>query len=271
MPKPSFPTERDTSRICQARMIPITAETPVARNTYGGHELAVYLADEVATDWYDRPWQLPPELALLKMSRLKSGAKVFDLGAHHGVVAMMLAREVGPAGSVLAVEAHPHNAAVAKANAALNKIGNLHILHAAVSDREGTALFTHDFNGMICDGTKNAFWKADYVEIPSITIDSLIGLYGMPDVIFIDVEGAEARALSGASLAFGHPTDFFVEVHAGGGLEILGNSAADIFGFFDTRQFEIFVRADGEPQFRRASVEDYLLARHFFLVALARS
>ena len=55
--------------------------------------------------WYDHDWPELPEIALLKQHGLRPGARVFDIGAHQGVVALMLSKTVGPEGFVLAVEA----------------------------------------------------------------------------------------------------------------------------------------------------------------------
>jgi hypothetical protein len=72
----------------------------VVEHRYGDSVLRVYLADSVAQAWYDHDWSEAdmPEIAALRTSRLREGALVFDIGAHQGVVALMLAREVGPTG-----------------------------------------------------------------------------------------------------------------------------------------------------------------------------
>src|SRR5437868_6156695 len=82
------------------------------RHTYGGTPLEIELADPLGAAWYDRDWPALPEIELLSRHRLRPGARVFDLGAHQGVVALMLAQAVGPDGQVVAVEASPHNVAV---------------------------------------------------------------------------------------------------------------------------------------------------------------
>jgi hypothetical protein len=64
----------------------------VVHHRYGGHELAISLEDPVADEWYDHDWPLPHELARLRASRLVPGARVFEIGAHQGIVALMLAR-----------------------------------------------------------------------------------------------------------------------------------------------------------------------------------
>src|SRR5438874_576440 len=69
-----------------------------ATHTYCGFPLEIHIADSLARGWYDHDWPQMPELELLQMHKLQPGAKVFDLGAHQCVVALMLSRMVGPAG-----------------------------------------------------------------------------------------------------------------------------------------------------------------------------
>src|SRR5947209_4100963 len=75
--------------------------------------------------------------------------RVFDLGAHQGVIARMIAAQVRPGGRVLAVEAEPHNAKVARRNAELNDAENLLVVHAAGAERSGTLSFGEGLNGSV--------------------------------------------------------------------------------------------------------------------------
>ena len=70
----------------------------VVEHSYCGEKLRVSIEDGLGQGWYDRDWGMMREIGLLTRSRLKSGALVFDLGAHQGVVAMILARKVGQNG-----------------------------------------------------------------------------------------------------------------------------------------------------------------------------
>src|SRR5690606_15846278 len=74
----------------------------IVEHIYGGHRLTVAIVDPLSAGWYDRDWPVLPELHELAQSRLRPGARVFNLGAHHGVIALMLAREVGTTGEVIA-------------------------------------------------------------------------------------------------------------------------------------------------------------------------
>jgi hypothetical protein len=120
----------------------------VVEHTYAGHSLRLQLRDPLGDGWYDHDWwDTQPELELLKAGRLRPGAIVFDLGAHQGVVALILAREVGHSGVVVAVEAAAHNAAVAEENRVLNGADNVTILHAAGGAETGSLWFSNDLNG----------------------------------------------------------------------------------------------------------------------------
>ena len=117
----------------------VSAYTPrVVEHTYGDGRLRVHLGDPLGAGWYDHDWAQLPEIPALRGTTLGPGARVFDIGAHQGVVAMMLAREVGSSGHVLAVEPNPHNVSVALRNRELNGMTTrIDILEAAVSDDRG--------------------------------------------------------------------------------------------------------------------------------------
>lgn len=238
----------------------------VVEHSYGGMPLKVLLADPLSEGWYDHDWADLPEMAALQHGRLRTGARVFDIGAHQGVVAALLARIVGPTGQVVAVEASPHNCRAAAANRGLNDLPQIEIVHAAVSDRPGTAVFNEGLNGQLDDGSG----ESGRVTVPAITIDGLAERFGRPDVVFLDVEGAEYLALSAASRVLASGADFFVEVHVGCGLEKLGGSVTTLLSFFPEDRFQLSARAEADEEFRPLRPDDPLTRDRFFLLALRR-
>jgi FkbM family methyltransferase len=242
----------------------------LVEHTYGGHPLTISLEDPVAEEWYDHDWPLTPELARLSQSRLTGGACVFDLGAHQGVVALMLSRLVGPTGRVLAVEAERHNFEVAVKNKDINDAPNLEIVHAAAGAGDGSLYFRGGLNGNVA--TRG---RVGLARVPAVSVDGLAQRYGVPDVVFVDVEGYEQEVLRGAvhTLA-GARTDFFVEVHVGLGLESLGGSARSLLAQFDRAHFRLLASpARGEREqydFRELDERSAAPAGRFFLIALAR-
>jgi len=226
--------------------------------------LKVFLADPLSEGWYDHDWPELPEVTILRRNRLRPGARVFDLGAHQGVVAMMLAHEVGTSGQVVALEALPHNAETAEKNVSLNGMSQVEVIQAAISDRSGTMTFHQRLNGSLDGGTGD---QGELV-VPTLTIDELAERFGMPDVVFLDVEGAECLALSSASRVVASPADFFIEVHVGQGLEKLGGSVQQVLSHFPRERYELLGRAEGDAEFRPLTENDPLFSDRFFLVAL---
>jgi FkbM family methyltransferase len=166
----------------------------VVTHTYSGHELAISLEDSIAEGWYDCDKETPLEFTLMREHGLRPGATVFNLGAFQGIVALMLAREVGPTGRVIAVEGNPHNFAVAQTNRDLNQADNLTILHRAVTSAPGSVNFATELNGRI-----DARSRLGNVRVQAITVDELAQRYGLPDVVYMDIEGYELEALRGAT------------------------------------------------------------------------
>ena len=241
-----------------------TPRADEVEQTFGGHQLRLTIEDPLAEGWYTESW---PELSELRELRsigaLRAGATVFDLGAHQGVVALMLGREVGPTGRVIAIEAEPHNARVAARNAALNGADNVTVVHAAASDADGSLNFAVGLNGSVDSDT-----RVGNVVVASVTVDSLAARHGAPDVVFIDVEGYEGRVLDGAQKVLAsRSAAFVVEVHVG---DLVACDAKDILASFDGYDVRVADGdgANGAGAFRPAT--GALPEQRFFLLAAPR-
>lgn len=210
----------------------------VVEHRYGGHPLRVEIRSPYG-ETYDRDWPLLGEIAFLGEHALRPGARVFDLGANHGVIAMMLARAVTDSGQVVAVEADAWLAEAVAENARLNDLDQVVSLHAAVGAEEGDLRF--GAHGDVDDGTG----KLGRSRVPAVTIDSMAGRYGQPDVVFMDVEGYELEALRGAQETLTRRPDWFVEVHGGdAGLARYGASVRDVVDQFRNLGYDCHVAAD---------------------------
>lgn len=239
----------------------------VVEHRYGDVRLKVELADGLAAGWYDHDWDALPEVEYLGRSRLRPGARVFDIGAHQGVVGMILAHKVGPAGQVVLVEPNSHNVAMCARNIELNQMAWVTPHQAAISDTEGRIRFTRGLNGQAGDLSD----YAGLVEVPAVTVDALTAEYGVPDVVFIDVEGYECRALAGAAKTFASYPDWFVEVHVGHGLEAAGGSVEKLLGFFPPAAYDRFVHSEGDVTLvPLGSALPEKTRSRFFLTAISR-
>jgi FkbM family methyltransferase len=209
----------------------------VVSHSYGGHPLRVEIRSSYG-ETYDRDWPVLGEIAFLEQrGSLRPGARVLNLGANHGVIAMMLAKRVGADGAVVAVEADEWLAAGIERNAALNGLEQLVAVHAAVGRTDGELGF--GVHGNVDDGSG----RFGRTRVRSLSIDTLAARHGSPDLVFMDVEGYELEALAGADRAVRARPDWFVEVH-GQDLPKYGSSASDVIGWFRSHDYDCYAAWD---------------------------
>jgi FkbM family methyltransferase len=245
-----------------AGFVPYTVE-----HTYAGLRLKVHIADPMAQGWYDHEWGKLVEIELLRAGRLRQGARVFDLGAHQGLVAMLLAHEVGATGQVVAIEALPHNAHVCRVNQELNGTAHVLVEAAAVAERPGQVDVCIDLNAQL----KTSRTNIATVRVPAVTVDELTERYGPPDVLFVDVEGYECQVLRGAARTLNRRPDCFLEVHGGCGLEQFGGSVAELFAHLPTAAYDFLAWSeDARAPVAVAGAAECPPGR-FFLVARAHA
>jgi FkbM family methyltransferase len=237
--------------------------------SWGGYPFDLWISDPTSESWYGHDVnEVPPEISFLANHRLREGATVFDCGAHQCVVAMVLAKFAGGNGKVIAVEASQLNYDTALRNVRLNDARNVIVVHAAVSDNLDPVEFNVRGNGQVDDGTGR--WGR--VRVPSVTVDELARRHGAPDVLFVDVEGFELRVLRGAveTLSRNHP-DCFIEMHVGWGLEKFGGSVKSVVDLFLKLGYQLWISAPEPPGFVPFSDDSPILAKRFFLIAIAAS
>jgi len=209
----------------------------IVEHVYAGHRLRIHLEDPLAEGWYDRDWAEPAEITELRRGRLRPGALVFDVGAHQAVVALILARIVGDAGTVVAVEAEPHNAKIAQRNVEQNEAGNVVVVDAAIGSATGRLSFTESLNGHVApEGHPGA------IKVDALTVDALAATHGRPDVVLVDVEGYEEQVLAGAGATIaGAATDFLIELHSAELLGAAGSTADAVLAHFHGKPFELAI------------------------------
>lgn len=237
------------------------------RRSWAGYPFELWISDPTAQSWYDHDSPAtPPEMSFLAQHRLRQGATVFDCGAHQCVIAMIMAKFVGATGKVVAVEASPHNYDAASRNLRLNQAGNVTVIHAAVSDNLDPIEFNWRGNGQVDDGT-GAWGK---ISVSSVTVDELTRRYGIPDVLFVDVEGFESNVMRGAidTLSRHHP-DCFFEMHVGCGLEKFGGSVKSITDSLQGLGYGLWMSGPGLDTFVPFSEQSRLVQARFFLIATA--
>jgi FkbM family methyltransferase len=126
---------------------------------------------------------------------VRLGSTVYDIGANVGFYTLLGSVLVGAGGRVVAFEPVPRNLALLHEHLRLNKVENVRVVEAAVAEREGRARFDlgpHTSMGQLSESGS--------LEINTVGLDALVasGELPPPDVLKIDVEGAEGSVLRGA-------------------------------------------------------------------------
>ncbi len=136
--------------------------------------------------------------------RVQPGDVVYDIGAHVGYYTLLASILVGPQGRVFAFEPLPANLEILHRHLRINRVSNVEVIEAAVSDRAGTAAFApaadNSMGSLAGDDASKIAGGHGEVQVRVEVIDHLLsaGRLPAPDCIKIDVEGAEYRLLSGA-------------------------------------------------------------------------
>jgi FkbM family methyltransferase len=136
------------------------------------------------------------DLQRLFARTVRPGHVVWDVGANVGFFTLLAAVLTGRSGRVVAIEPLPRNLELLRRHLALNRIENVLVIASAIADTSGTTRID-----VAASPSMGHIDAAAGIEVTLTTIDELVasGRAPAPDVIKMDIEGGESRALTGAA------------------------------------------------------------------------
>jgi FkbM family methyltransferase len=146
----------------------------------------------------------PQETALLQHI-LRPGMTFVDVGANWGYFTMCAAHLVGRTGRVVSIEVDPRACGTLKANIERNKLESVTVLEMAASDAPGV-LRLHEYEPGANDSGNFGLIGGDAImnphrvfDVAASPIDDVLDRAGIEqvDLLKMDIEGAEGRALTG--------------------------------------------------------------------------
>jgi FkbM family methyltransferase len=159
------------------------------------------LEHELASPQGYEPWVLP-----YFCDMCRDGMTVLDIGASWGAFTLPASRRVGERGRVFAIEANARNCKILQNNIWENGLTNVEILPFGVSDNLGSAIsignYAENNTTVRALGSRIDLESPEFSIVPLIPIDVLLPRLGKVDLVKIDIEGMEYRALMGGMAFF---------------------------------------------------------------------
>lgn len=184
---------------------------------------------------------------------LGAGDLALDGGAHVGRHSFPMAQQVGPSGTVLAVEAHPKLARGMVKRVRKQHAPQVQVVNRALSDRVARVSFhcvkRHPAYSGIEARRYDFKETVEVVEVEATTIDRLAAEHAEKRMRFVklDLEGGELRALQGARDTMNKSRPLIVfENDQDNSAQLYGYSKEEWFDFFAAAGYETF-NLWGEP------------------------
>jgi FkbM family methyltransferase len=138
------------------------------------------------------------ELDFLR-AHLPTGGVFVDVGANVGTYAMVLARQVGERGKVIAIEPHPVTHARLAFNRAASGFTQVILVPSAAGPADGELMIETDGDNLGASHIVTAERSGHAIRVPSLRLQRILGDAGVDriDALKIDVEGFEDRVLTG--------------------------------------------------------------------------
>lgn len=208
---------------------PVDPELPLQHSLkIAGRPHSFWLVNRFTKDWWQRPEiESSGEFAYLsKLARF--GDTVVEIGAHHGMMTLLLSDEIGSEGHLYAIEAEPSNLMTLQANCFSNHVSNVSTFHCAMGDECGRV----DFGGESLAAQSGTVRKVTMTTLATFVEQNQIEKI---DLLKIDVEGYETQVLRGAGSLLTKIPRLAIELH----LDLLaqaGSSLAEFWSLLETNR-----------------------------------
>jgi FkbM family methyltransferase len=186
------------------------------------------------------------------LAAVRDGDIVFDIGANTGAYCVPIGRS-HPQAQVHAFEPIELNASLLQVSLHLSGVGNVRVIRKCVSDEPGRVAFSlaadSAYSSMIDTKRKPELQR---FECDAVTLADYCGATGglRPDVLKIDVEGAELKVLRGADALFVDPVRrprlAMIELY-NLNLRAFNTSIDEVCAWMFGRGYHAYVLVDGAP------------------------
>lgn len=226
-------------------------ENRVKKVNISGIEMQFSIADTPSQVFFNHPFfsgeQYEKEVVNHLADKLKDSICFVDIGANMGYYSILAGKILATqGGEVHAIEMDADNANRIRKNLRLNELRNVTIHELALGNHEGTVEYYRcgSFRNTL-EVNSNEQDQYSKASAPMTTMDLFIAEQAVdPDVIKIDVEGAEYIVLQGMDQLLSDRTlEIYCEVHLDetpGGLASFGHSIDDVWRVLERHNFRVW-------------------------------
>jgi FkbM family methyltransferase len=249
--------------------------------TINGVKVQFSTENEYSNSWFFPRYaggKIHEKIVTEMLIKVLDGAKCFvDIGANLGWYTCLACKHM-PQGIVYGFEMDDLNFAFLQKNIAINSCTNVEVHNLAISDSSGVLSYKRESNRpsplfrlTSGDTDKNS---AGLVSVSSITLDDFFKSKElMPDVIKIDVEGAEMNVLRGMRrITREFKPTLFLEVHPDN-LPSFNTSSSAILSLLIDNGYKVFeieeMRGHKSSEQLKALSQGSVLERNTMLYAVA--
>ena len=203
----------------------------VVRHRQGGIAFDMLVYHRESRNWFDNAntdWYLD---ALGRGRAVRPGDVILDVGCNSGFLSVWFGLATGPGGRVVGFDPYPWNTLATRYAARLNGLANVHALTVGISDVDEwieLPLLDARTHGGIAAGERAAAELHALARYAHLT----------PDIIKLDVEGAEADIAGTDWSLFPQTRLILLEMHAGF-IRERGLATADCLKRFEDAGFEL--------------------------------
>lgn len=183
----------------------ISLKKPVVMKWVDGLRLRIYPKNEVFRSIFVRGIY-DPNLVVVIKALLPAKGVFFDVGSNMGYCSLLMDKVVGEDGKVFAIEPSERDFLRLVDNVNLNRLDNVNVYRLAISDKIGKVTISiapeerSALNTLGTEFSNRGIEKVQTEEVDSTTLDAFVEKEDLSriDVIKMDIEGSELKALNGA-------------------------------------------------------------------------
>jgi FkbM family methyltransferase len=169
-----------------------------------GAKLWMYLGSDFSRPAFIGGCIEPNEFYFLN-SILSEGMVMLDIGANHGIFSIFASPRIGAKGRIFAFEPSLREVGRLRANIRLNSFENIEVVQSAAGDENGVIELTiagddHEGQNTLGGFAYTSTKRVDTQKVQIQKLDDFVSQKKLArlDIIKMDVEGAEFKALAGA-------------------------------------------------------------------------